>query len=214
MISIALARIAAFVEINALDPRGSNTLSESVRRLIEHYGFTRVPEPTAQLESDTGVKFGDGRLGSIAIDTLHLFHNGLLIDTRSSTDDSRKVLEDVLSLAKELNGAHVVINRHHFISQIVFRSKLNLFFLNPILNPIADRLSKRLSSDLNTLVVFEPTSVIVGPQTWDRKIAPSVFSIERRLEVPFNENTYYSQAPLTTNEHIKFIEEFEIALKK
>lgn len=209
---ISLARIAAFVDIDALDPRGSNTLSESVRRLIEHYGFARVPEPTAGLDSNTGLKFGDGRLGSIAIDTLHLFQNGLLVDTRSSTDDSRKVLEDVLSLAKELNGANVVINRHHFISQIVFRSELNLFLLNPILKPFADRLSKRLSINLNSSILFEPTSVIVGPQTWDKKIAPSVFSLERRLEVPFIENTYYSQAPLPTDEHIQFIEEFESAL--
>jgi hypothetical protein len=45
------------------------------------------------------------------------------------------------------------------------------------------------------------------------KTPPASFRVERLTESPFSEMKYYCQAPLTTAEHINFLEEFEAALK-
>jgi hypothetical protein len=88
-----------------------------------------------------------------------------------------------------------------------------LQLLNPILQPIADRLGAETSEDLSHPIIFEPTAVLIGPDTWQLKVVPSVFSIERRAETPFKENTYFSGAPIGTAEHLKLIEEMEAALE-
>jgi hypothetical protein len=60
--------------------------------------------------------------------------------------------------------------------------------------------------------VFEPTAIIIGSDNSQLKITPSSFSIERKLEAPFVENTYFSQAPLETSEHLQLVEEIERGL--
>jgi hypothetical protein len=44
------------------------------------------------------------------------------------------------------------------------------------------------------------------------KLAPGYFSIERRAEVPFRDNKYFSSAPLPTQDHVAILQEIEKAL--
>jgi hypothetical protein len=157
----------------------------------------------------TGVTFGMGRLDDIAIEQIQLFHNGIVIDTRSSTDNCFRVLTDFLKLARSLNGAAVSPTRHHVVSQIVFRSELKLSLLNPALQPIADRLSAATSGYLAHPVSYEPNVISIGADGTQLKVTPSVFSLERRNEAAFSENTYFSAAPLPTTEHFELIEHLE-----
>lgn len=211
-VSISLARIAVFLEIQALDPKGSQTTPEAAQTLLQRYNFAQTPKTAEEMDYTKGVTFKAGRFQDVAIDQFQVFHNGIIIDTRSSTDDSMRVLNDVLSLAKERNQANIKVNRMHFISQLIFTSKLKLALLNPILQPIADRLSMRSSQDLDHPIQFEPTAILLGAQTWQLKVSPNQFSIERRADIPFRENTYFSAAPLPTSEHIALVEEIEAAL--
>jgi len=212
LVSISLARIAVFLEVQSLDPKGAQTTPEAAHMLAQRYNFARVPKTVEEMDFQKGVTFAAGRLENIAIDQLQVFNNGIVIDTRSSTDDSHRVLNDLLAAAKEKNGANIRTTRMHYVSQVVFRSKLKLALLNPLLQPIADRLSAQTSGDLTHTIIFEPTVVLIGPETWQLKITPNQFSIERRADIPFSENTYFSAAPLPTGEHLKLIEEVEAAL--
>lgn len=212
LVSIKLARIAVFLEMESLDPKGSKTVPEAAHVLVQRYGFAKSPQTVDELDYQKGVTFTAGRFKNIAIEQFQIFNNGMIIDTKSSTDDSKLVLEDLLALAKEINGATVRPVRMHYISNIIFQSQLKLALLNPLLQPIADRLSAETSQNLAHPINFEPTAFILGPDTWELKVTPSVFSIDRRTDVPFKENTYFSGAPLPTADHIKLIEEVETAL--
>jgi hypothetical protein len=211
-ISIALARIAVLIELHSLDPHGANTSPESAHILARRYGFAQIPKLAEEMDYQKGVSFKAGRFDNIAIDQLQIFHNGLIIDTRSSTDDSARILSDLKTFAKEVNGATIAPKRMHFVSQIIFTSKLKLAILNPLLQPIADRLSAQTSKTLNHPIQYEPIAFLLGPETSQLKIVPSQFSMERRADTPFNENTYFSAAPLQTTEHIALVEEVEAAL--
>jgi hypothetical protein len=212
LVSISLARVAVFLEIQSLDPRGAQTPPEGAHIIAQRYGFARVPKTADEMDFQKGVTFAAGRFENIAIDQVQIFSDGIIIDTRSTTDDSLRVLNDLLAVAREKNGANIRPTRMHCVSQVVFRSKLQLALLNPLLQPIADRLSEQTSKDLSHSIRFEPTVVLFGPETWQLKIAPNQFSIERRAGTPFNENTYFSAAPLPTVDHLKLIEEVEVAL--
>ena len=138
------------------------------------------------MDVQKGITFAEGILGDIAISSFQIFQNSIIVDTRSSTDNSVRVFDYLLQFAKEKNGATVVRLRYHLTSQITFRSDLNLSLINPFLKPIADRLSLQLSESLNDHILFEPTAVMIGPQTWSMKIVPNAFTLERRTETPFN----------------------------
>jgi hypothetical protein len=214
LVAINLARVAAFLEILALDPKGQTTAPEGLRSFAERYSFVKFPQTAAEMDFQKGVQFAAGRFKDIAIDQVQLYNNGIAIDTRSSTDSSLRILQDILEFTKVRTGASVAPVREHFISHIAFRSTLKLALLNPILQPIADRLAEQSSKQLNHPIVFEPTLFTIGPDTSQIKIAPAIFSIERRIETPFNENTYFSVAPLSTADHLKLIAEVEAALQK
>jgi hypothetical protein len=56
---------------------------------------------------------------------------------------------------------------------------------------------------------YEPTALYFNVDTSQLKISPSQFTIERKVETPFSENTYYSLAPLRSKEHFEFLVEIE-----
>jgi hypothetical protein len=135
-----------------------------------------------------------------------------VIDTRSSTENSEKVLNDILALAHEVFGAAIKPLRQSFMSQFIFRSDMRLATLNPVVPKIATVLSERASADLKHPFSYEPTAILLNVDTSQTKTAPAMFTIERRAEIPFAENTYFSSAPLRTAEHIEIVKEFEASL--
>jgi hypothetical protein len=164
------------------------------------------------LNLQKGIELLEGRLGDIPIDRVSVFLNGIVIDTRSSTENSEKVLNDILTLAREAFGATIKPVRQSFVSQFIFRSDMRLAALSPLFPRIADILSQRASADLKHPFSFEPTAILLNVDTSQTKAAPAIFSIERRAEIPFAENTYFSSAPLRSAEHIEIVKAFEASL--
>lgn len=214
LIAVQLARVAAFLEILSLDPKGQTTVPEGIAGFAKRYAFQKSPQSVAEMDFQKGVQFAAGRHRNVAIEQIQLFNNGIAIDTRSSTDNCLLILQDILDNVMSTMGVSVGPTKRHFVSQIAFRSDLKLSLLHPMLQPIADRLGAETSSALNHPIIFEPTAILIGPDTSQLKLTPSMFSIERRIETPFGENTYFSGAPLTTTEHFELIEEVEEALRE
>lgn len=185
---------------------------EALAKLGGRYSFAKSPTALGEIDFQKGIELFEGHLGEVRIDKLAVYLNGIVIDTRSSTEDCEKVLDDIVALAHEAFGAKITPARHSFASHIIFRSQMRLFDLNPVLSGIAKTLTERSSADLKHPFIFEPTTVLFNVDSSQVKLAPQVFSIERRAEIPFAENTYFSGAPLRTGEHIELLRTFESAI--
>jgi hypothetical protein len=201
------------MEVQALDPFGKALDIEAFKELGQRYSFAKVPEQFAELDLQKGINFISGECRGVKVDKLTLYQNGLVVDTRSSTDNCQKVVDDIIGLARELFGAKVKVGRRLFVSQLVFQSDVKMALLNPILQRIIDRLTESVSQDMNHPYAFD-ASIVVNAELWQAKITPGVFSIERRADTPFTENTYFSNAPLRTADHLEVLQEFESALMK
>lgn len=212
LISITQARVVALIQAQQWDPLGRALTLEALAKLGNRYTFTKTPTKLEEIDLQKGVELQEGRLGEIRIDRIIIFMNGIVVDTRSSTDDSEKVLKDIIDLAYEAFGATIRPARQTFASQLVFRSDMHLVALNPVLPKIADVLTQQTSADMKHLFTYEPTAVLFNVDTAQAKTPPAMLSIERRVDVPFDENTYFSQAPLRTAEHFEILEAFEAAL--
>jgi len=212
LIAISLARVAAFLELQSLDPRGQTSTPDGFKALATRYSFTKIPQKYEEFDFQKGAEFLDGKFEGIVIERLTLFNNGVAIDTRSSTENCAKVLDDLLNVVRERYGAAMAPTRRLQLSQIIFRSGMKFSTVHPTLQPIADQLTASVSGDLGQPVLYDIFSIGLSADLSQIKLTPSQFTIERRVDTPFGANIYFSSAPLSTTDHIALIEKFETAM--
>jgi hypothetical protein len=139
---------------------------------------------------------------------LTLHDDGLVAETRSSTDDADLFLEDLLSWTAEKYqlpeytelGVKRIYSSEGFVK---FQKPLDVF--NEKFSAFAD--SIKLGLGPNQKEPMELAALIFGSDpTGNRQ---SLLRIEREANTPFGENRYYSYAPLKTSEHLRLLELFE-----
>lgn len=214
--SVQVARYLAIVELSDLNPQGAVHFVDLVPALVQKCGFAQYPQKFEDLDREKGFVFDGGKLGSVNNVRLHVFNFGFALDTISSTDDSKRALETLLSWAAEkfrLNYRPEMIKRQAFYSELVFYSDVNLSSLNEALRAISTRLTKRVSELFGLPLEYSPTALFLGYDSTYIKNGPSAFTIERRVDTPFSDGKHFSRAPLPTNEHMKLLEELESLIK-
>ena len=215
LLSVRLARVIAFFPTDELNPRGRRLLDDVLPAFIERYDFRKHPEKPDDYDEVKGIKFEVGKWNDAAIVQFVFYGNGIMVDTISSTDDSEAMLRDALTWTAESFKLHYrpdMLNRIVYVSELAFRSDVSLEAVNPKLKRLTDRLTNYISAQEGQALPFEPVGIAFGVDTLKIKIAPTALRIERLQDSPFTEMKYYSQAPLPTAEHIKFLEDFEAVL--
>jgi hypothetical protein len=104
LLSILLGPAIGFVELSSMNPFGKQTDAESAAILKDRYNFATTPKSFGEVTVEKGAEFLSGRLGTIAIDKLVLYPNGIVVDTRSSTDDAEKVMQDLIDGARDIGN--------------------------------------------------------------------------------------------------------------
>lgn len=214
LVSVIQARVVTWISLFEINPVGRVPVFGFAHSLIERYGFAKAPKTHEEWTAQSGAEFAAGRLGDIEIIRLTLYGEGIVIDTRSSTDDSERVLEDMLAWGGTFPGfVRPPSNRRKwYSSELVFSSPLNLDVLHPALKLVGDRLSAVLAHDPRRLSPYETTGVIWNFEDSHLKVPPGSFRVERRAGVPFSDQKWWSQAPTPTSTHLEILQEFEGAV--
>jgi hypothetical protein len=213
--AIVMARALAFVEVQELNPKGKAFFPDIAAALVKRFNFKVFPTKPEEFNEQTGIEFTKGQFSEGTIDRVQIFTHGILLDTRISTDASAQLLNDMLLWAKGefvLDYDERMIKRRASVSQVVFESDLKLNRLNPVLQKLGSAITSRLSASMGQPVNYETTGVLLNLDQSTSKLTPGAFTIERRAEVPFVDNKYFSSAPLSTADHLTLLEEFEKAL--
>jgi hypothetical protein len=216
LLAVLQARLTAITNLYEWDHRNKVYAMDLVQRLVERYGFLTFPKTIQDYRSSTGAAFGAGRMGEIIIENFTLYAQGVVIDTRSSTDDCDRVFIDAAKWIAGMTGIEFSeerITRRFYVSQVSFSSDLKLESLNPKLKAISERLTEIVSKSASRQIEFETTGISFQV---DHSKNTSLFwqpmRIERLEGSSFQENKYFSAAPTSTDEHIHLLEEFEKAL--
>lgn len=213
LLAIRLARSIWLIPQYFLNPRGIHT-RPVIEAMTTRYEFIKSPRdfpfppPPGQGLRWEGGMF-NGKEGAVQVTSVAVHEDGLILDTRSSTDDCDAFLEDVVSWVSKEFGlptyAELPIRR-------IYASELNVVFpkppavLNPSLKPFLDDLSSVMADDRTGKPDFLALQISTD-QTRSRN--PLVFKLEREINTPFEENRYYSFAPMKTALHIKLLEQLE-----
>jgi hypothetical protein len=213
--AIMMARALAFVEVQELNPKGKAYYPDIAAALVRRFNFQGYPTKPEDFDEAKGIHFTDGKFSDGTLDRVQIFTHGIVVDTRISTDVSAALLHDTLLWARSELGLHYeegMVKRRAFVSQLTFESALKLAKLNPVLGKVGGQISSSLSTSMGQPINYEPTGIILNLDQSSTKLAPGFFTLERRAEVPFSDNKYFSTAPLSTQDHISTLQEIEKAL--
>jgi hypothetical protein len=212
--------------VKAVKANGSyGYLPDAIKAVAERYNFfvapqaaeiaaaTTLVDPTQQAKPLTfyqGIVVLEGR--SIVIDTLSIFQAGLIVTTRTNTKDADVVIADLLNWAAPKFDVTFEELRPSFAysSQIDFRFESPIPQLLPRLSNLGSVITKRLSPLWEMKPAFELTTLTYS---FDRisypNFAPINLRIDRRSGHKFDDNVFWSDAPLSTDDHVAFLVEFE-----
>jgi hypothetical protein len=216
ILAVVLARVTALTNLPEWDPRGKLHIMDFVKGMVERYGFQKFPKTIEEYQQpSTGAVFSLGKMGNIVIENYTVYARGVVIDTRSSTDDSERVLKDVTDWLCGLSGIEPSadrISRRFYLSQVNFRCQKSLDVLNPNLPLLAARLTEIVSGYAKQHLDFQTTGIGFQFDATQGVPYSLPLKIERLEGAQFSENKYFSAAPLQTDEHIRFLEDFETIL--
>lgn len=211
--AILKARVVALIYTDELNLSGKLRFYDVVSPLVEKYGFLVYPTKPEDFDAEKGIKFGSGKSGDKVIDLLTFYSGLILLETLSSTDDSRAILEDMFMWGRDKLGLTYkpdTVRHWAYISQISFNSDFPLLsFLSKPLQNLGRKTGEVVSGYFGENLPYEVAKVIVGHDPNARKNAIAGVSIEHRVDTPFSENRFFSEAPLSTDLHIKFLEDLE-----
>ena len=212
LLSVLMARALAWVEPTELNPRDAVFYPDLARALIARYNFQKFPQKLEDFDETKGVTFATGRLGDSVIEQLVIYTYGIVLDTRSSTQESKRLLEEALQWGSdELGLAYKpsMIRRWQYLSHVTFRSDVPLEGVHTAFQKLANSMTKQVLELTGEDLKYELSAFFVDYDQLARKHPLGRFSIQRRDNTPFSENKYFSDAPLPTDMHIKLLEEFE-----
>jgi len=211
--AIPRARAIAMMELDALTNGGKVRLSDCIRPLVERYDFQRFPTKPEDFDlADKGARFESGKAGGLLVDSLIIYSGAILIDTLASTNDSKKMVLDLLEWGRAELGISYeerMIRRWGHISHLVFTSDIPL--LDQFSSPLQKLAAKTSAVTEETFegLKYMPSHLSIGHDPAVRKHSIASFSIAHRVNTPYSENIFFSEAPLPTHLHIQFLREFE-----
>lgn len=215
LLSVRTARLLSFFPTDEINPRGRSLIHEVVPAFIERYKFVKYPQKLEEFDESKGVRFESGVWNNLET-TIVLYNNGIQVDTRSSTDDSERILEDALKWAAdtfELIYKPDMVTRKAYLSELDLHCETPLDAMNPKLEPFVNKLSKTVGEWTGHTFDFKTVALWLNFDAAFNKGPSGPFRVERLVDIPFSENKYYSSAPLPTKLHLEFLEEFESILK-
>jgi hypothetical protein len=195
-------------------------IPDVVEALKDRYGFVVVPHTPEQVLNRESLTFGHGKFvheqRTMLIVSLKIFAQAFLVETGTSTEDSDLVIDDLL---KWLPTSGLSVTVHELGTGRIYMSHLEVALSVPLEHwfPMTAKIGEMIadsfrrqgrSQEVPPFQVYflgmnvDPTNV---PHPCD-------FRIERRLNVPYVENKYFAQAPLTTAEHITILRAVEEAV--
>jgi hypothetical protein len=212
VLNVVSASSTWLFDIADLNPKGKSVFPEILEWLKDRYDFKVAPETVEGIEAKEGLQFKKGAYQAreeVFVDVeLSVFNDGFVAKSSSSTEDTDRFLDDVISSAVvdfNLTFDPGMIRRKLYLSELNIKLQQPIPNINRKLSAFASKLTK----DSGSTNPFEAGGLSFWTDVTNSVYKTPPFTIERRLNAPFNENRFYTKAPLQTTQHIEMLAEFE-----
>lgn len=208
-------RILDRISIDELRPPGGVFVPDLFRAIVERYQFAVLPNGNIGEALKDGAKFEHGKaiIGgkTLVVKELAMYSDGLISDA-FDTDSAELILDDFIAWAT----AEFKLKERQSPSSRTYTSAVVIKFekdLEPALGKMAKvrtLLSDALKSNHGWDYTYSTSRLMfsVDPQSMP-PYRNTNFILEKRAQVPFSENRYFSAAPFRTEEHLRLLETIE-----
>ena len=195
--------------ISVTRPGGQLYAPDLVRATAERYQFLKGPTVDDLIKRE--VKFSVGKFNDFQIQEFAVYSDGLIVTAAADTDILEAFIEDMLTWGENEFGFTPIISvgkpERHFESLLIIKSEVDLAKAMTISEEILTALNALSSSGRYIEAEFKPSGLAIDcdPQQVKAVRKPMSFGFERRLGISFEENVFYSKAPLRTKDHLDLL---------
>lgn len=210
--AMELSRVLAFVDLNDLAPYGSVSLAKITPKIVERLEFSLFPKTLEQFDESKGIVFEDGLWNGIPIQQMTIYNNGIMMDTRKGTDVSLRVVNEIFDWAVIEFGLVIPeygIHTTRYLNKFTFFSDALVSFGGSPIQHLAESLSHHIAEITGQSRRYEAIRIDIDFDRSELKIPIAPLTIQRRITSPFEQNKFYTEAPLPTDVHIALVEQFE-----
>jgi len=216
ILSVNLARAIWQMPFTDINPEGKS-LFPFVEWLIKKYNFNKYPSTNNEFDLEKGIKFENGEYQIKGKDkiivNLAVYGGGIGADTRHSTKESERFLDEILTHVSsefKLPDYKGIIKGKGYISNLYVSTEKSLEMLNPKLKKFSKFISDNFlcPSYTSTHTHFELGTISFWPEQ-EKTVNLPLFVFERAVNVPFSENRYFSTSGLETDKHIEALNKLE-----
>lgn len=210
-----MSRILAFIDTAELRPIEGLYAPEFAGEIAKEFQFQKYPQTVEEFNVQKGIEFLTGRVGRKAIGKLVIWPNIIVVEGRSTTDECKAVLDELLQWGAEkfnLNYSPEMITRYAYVSDLSFTSTAPILNAFSLLQRIAESTSEALTEIWQEPIKYELSELKIGHDPLVRQWGIAPFQIARLAQHSFSEGRYFSEAPLPTDLHIRALEEYEVGI--
>jgi len=174
-----------------------------------------TPNAATPITFRHGIFEVDGR--SVVIDSVQIYPTAVLAGTtgpHTSTDDADEFLNQLISWASKTFGIqYLKIAEPAYSSQLEVKLARSLNDYFPSMKTVCEMASRMLPDIFSSKPPYEVAGITLSFDRLKYTPTPANVRIERRDSAPYSENLYFSEAPLTTKNHLVLLTALEETLR-
>jgi hypothetical protein len=210
LVEIELAKITYLTKLHR--PAGALYQPEAMEKLVRRYLFAK--HPSVDDLTKNARLFAIGKFKDIQISEFAIYPDGIIVSSASNSKILDEFIDDLFGWAREEFGLIPTLDSIHektYESNIVVKAASDI---TTVIAPSAAAIAavnKVYGSDRYPAAELAHSGFIfsVDETTFPGVKKPVKFIVDRRLRVPIEQNFFYSQAPLTTDDHLDVLRAFE-----
>jgi hypothetical protein len=207
LVAIENSRIIYLTQVHR--PAGELYFPDASAKLVERYSFIKYPS-VEEITRQQPLVFGIGKFGIIQINELGIYHDGIMVSSRSNTDCLDEFISDLFEWSeKELGLVKMLASKpeKYYESSIVVKSDIDLVQVIAPKDGVTKMANDFFMEVAPNKQVYELSGFLLDcdPFAFPAKRKPLRFGVERRLGMPYSENIFFSQSPLPTKNHLNFL---------
>jgi hypothetical protein len=210
LVTIELAKITYLTKLHT--PGGSVYLPEAMEKLVRRYLFAK--HPSIDDLTKTVRTFGIGKFKSTQINEFSIYNDGIIVSSDCNSSILDEFIDDLFNWVREEFGllpTLEAVNEKTYESNIVVKADTDIIQVAAPSAAAAAAIKKAYSSNRYPDADLEYSGFVctVNEATFPGVKKPTKFIVDRRLNMPIEQNFFYSQAPLSTDDHFELLRTFE-----
>jgi hypothetical protein len=193
-------------------PASGFYLPDLLRGLAERYGFMTIPNWVDVTKE--GAKYSQGRLLTggeiIEIKSLQFYPDGIIV-TAWNTEDADKTLDDVIAWVTDTFRFKEPITPRprRYTSTVIIEFDHTVDTLLDKFHEFRQTLATAYAETYGNVVLETSRLAFSTDPSRMPPLTKAEFTIERRADIPYSQNRYFSAATTRTQTHLQLLQDFE-----